>query len=342
MAPIILIFFLAGVIGYKFKKQDEETRQKLQLEKDRERVKAEKEAESAQKEQKELEEFKQSFDSFIGDRFRFIAIKGDRIYLDKDRYFDNLHSLCYVMDETLSNNRHFLLITPDHKIYPKFLDGFKQDQLKYLQSELEKHKIKRLNMWFFFPGRGEFQPSLNANKLPRGYLMYKTNEQSDWFYFSDAKDNSKWYLTNIDYQPKYVTDYDVNTTIHTEGNMSGRAGSAIVGGLLAGPAGAMVGASMGRKIDTTSTTTNTQMATQREIPSAALLFFKDEKNKEVRLDFMMNNSQVLFLKKNFMTNRSEPKKESLIDELRDLKLLVEEGILTEEEFARKKAKILDI
>lgn len=84
------------------------------------------------------------------------------------------------------------------------------------------------------------------------------------------------------------------------------------------------------------------MATQREIPSAALLFFKDEKNKEIRLDFIMNNSQVLFLKKNFMVNRSEPNKESLIDELRDLKLLVEEGILTEEEFIKKKAKILDI
>lgn len=42
MAPIILIFYLAGVIGYRFKKQDEETQQKLQLEKDRERIKAEK------------------------------------------------------------------------------------------------------------------------------------------------------------------------------------------------------------------------------------------------------------------------------------------------------------
>lgn len=125
----------------------------------------------------------------------------------------------------------------------------------------------------------------------------------------------------------------------------GRAGSALVGGVLAGPAGAIIGGSRKKKskVDTKSTTTT------KESGSEAIIFLKsveDNSLKEIKAMFTtadMNNAESFFTKDS-IDNRGEHQssEKSAIEQVKELKELLDMGILSQEEFELKKRDLLNL
>lgn len=335
---LLIVIFLV-ILFYTIRKneqlgEEEEERKQAEIAKHKRKI---------EREQKEFEEFKKSFDLVIGNKDKFVAFKGDTITLSNGKTYSNISKLRYVLDNKLhAHTYNFMLITEDNKLHNQYLARWSNEQLNTLKQTMDRLGAKQIATWLKFAPHKEFKSFLNENSYIGGYIIYKLNPQDDYLYFSDAKDNSKWYLTDIDYQPKYFVDYDVQTTVNTSGNIGGRTGSAVVGGIIAGPTGAIVGSSRGKKLNTTSTTHENKVAHEREEAAPALLSLRNENGARIKVELMLFNVQVLALKKNFLSNQKETERPSLSTQLRELKQLVEDGILTEEEFAKKKSQLLGI
>lgn len=78
-----------------------------------------------------------------------------------------------------------------------------------------------------------------------------------------------------------------NITSHTttEGQIKGRSGSALVGGMLAGTAGSVIGGSRGRKTKSQSVTTN------KEADTKAKLVFRNLETSQIKEITILNNSE---------------------------------------------------
>lgn len=93
-------------------------------------------------------------------------------------------------------------------------------------------------------------------------------------------------LLEIEYMPEYQQV--------TNGNVSGKTGSAIVGTAILGSAGGVIGSSGKRKINTTST--------QKEINTFGLLTFLNiATNKKFIVSFVLNKAVYTRLKSDFLT-----------------------------------------
>lgn len=103
-------------------------------------------------------------------------------------------------------------------------------------------------------------------------------------HFSYPNSPDMW-LLKIDYRPQYEQT--------TTGTTSGRTGSAVVGGLLAGNAGATIGGARKRKINATTS--------QQEVDSIGLLTFGVFQTQEyLSIEVMMNQEYYYRLQKEFL------------------------------------------
>lgn len=124
-----------------------------------------------------------------------------------------------------------------------------------------------------------------------GGLVLRSDKSGN-YYFSNSFDEhaDKFILTNYQWNGPL---YDTVSTTRTTGNdkKQGRAGSAIVGGVVAGPVGAVVGASRKKntKVDRTSVTTTTQ----KELDTECILTFINVETSEKVFKTIKCNSSII-------------------------------------------------
>lgn len=149
--------------------------------------------------------------------------------------------------------------------------------------------------------------------------------------FANDPNLNYWRLTNVDFLPKYSTT--TNTT------SKGRSGSAIVGGLIAGPVGAIAGGSRKKYSSSTSET--------KEVLSTAHLSLIDNSGKKTIVNAKINSAIANILSEYFLYENSSKDSDGSLavsdaDELSKFKKLLDEGVVTQEEFDMKKKQILGL
>ena len=176
---------------------------------------------------------------------------------------------------------------------------------------------------------------------------YKTDKKEKLLSISGSKNpNLKWKLTNIEFTPHYVTDYEVTTESKETGHVGGRAGAAAIGGLIGGTTGAVIGSSLGRGINSTTVSHSSNSANEREVPAPALLTLESSNGNIVKIVEQLYEEDVIYLKKYFLVEQEQEKESSqsdmtLVGELKKLKNMMDDGIITQEEFELGKRKILN-
>ncbi|KAF5040753.1 hypothetical protein DSECCO2_530160 [anaerobic digester metagenome] len=152
----------------------------------------------------------------------------------------------------------------------------------------------------------------------------------------------KWlFSTNLFQQWKVMSFDDVEDAwVETvqSGDMkkdtSGYLSRAIIGGVLAGPAGAIIGATTNS--DTTSLNLSNQYILNlrlRGIPEAQSVLMSDRHNAQIVCDALLNDR---------VKQSEKPSNEpTLANKLREFKSLLDEGIIDEEEFQKLKKSLIE-
>lgn len=152
----------------------------------------------------------------------------------------------------------------------------------------------------------------------------------------------KLYLTKVIFNPKY--------NLQTKGSVSGNTGSSILGTALLGTSGGIIGSSGSRRVNTTSK--------QVEVSTNAVLTFIDAINhKTFSIEISANSDIYNKLIKNFQcsqatlnkitnvdninTKNSEENKD-IVSQLKEYKELLDCGILTKDEFDKKKKQLINL
>ncbi len=172
--------------------------------------------------------------------------------------------------------------------------------------------------------------------------------------------NKKWFvqLSRIDSTPYFFNYEDLlEFEVYEDGNSiaKGRAGSALVGGVLFGAVGAVVGGSRSRAIKSTCTTLQVRIRVndisvpeivvpfiKMETPKSSLLYksaFDLAKSFAATLAYIQNGKEVKYVDSAEQQSQS---KGSEADELEKYYSLYEKGIISEEEFNEKKKQLLGL
>ena len=172
---------------------------------------------------------------------------------------------------------------------------------------------------------------------------YKTDKKEKLLSISGSKNpNLKWKLTNIEFTPHYVTDYEVTTESKETGHVGGRAGAAAIGGLIGGTTGDVIGSSLGRGINATTVSHSSNSANEREVPAPALLTLESSNGNIVKIVEQLYEEDVIYLKKYFLIEQENSQDATtLVGELKKLKNMMDDGVITQEEFELGKRKILN-
>lgn len=177
-----------------------------------------------------------------------------------------------------------------------------------------------------------------------GLGIYIRRDINDLFYFSRGVDTEAARFKFVNYiwsGPDIQTRLVTQTTGETK--TKGRAGSAIVGGLIAGPIGAIAGASRSKKGQTNETSISEER--QYENKTLATLHFQNIETKEMKEINILNDSKKDTEIRNFLTgitiNSESSQSMSIPDKIRQYKQLMDEGIISPEEFNQKKNDLLN-
>lgn len=224
----------------------------------------------------------------------------------------------------------------------------KNNELKQLQTELMAMQKVSLSI------TSNYQ-SVHASPLA---TMYQKEDGT--VFFNRHKDDS---FTIIDYSwsgPKYDTvshgTVSTNTQEHTKGKSGKMLAGAVVGGLI-NPVGAVIGTAVGaggkKKKNSHSISNQNTITQQIESPTPGTLKFRNNTTGEI-IGISFSCDSVLDSKiKCFNIQKEAESRHAVVEhiskselnpyeELKKLKELLDMGIISQEEFDRKKEAILNI
>lgn len=206
---------------------------------------------------------------------------------------------------------------------------FIEEQDKLFQINKSEKRIKvKLSSWFKKDGK-TIHIRRDANDL--FYFSWGVNTEAPRFKFIG------YVWSGPDIQTRLVT--------HTTGKTKtkGRAGSAIVGGMIAGKVGAIAGASRSKKGIINETSISEEQQDENKTP--ATLYFQNIETKEMKEINILNDSKKDTEIRNFLVgitiNSDSSQPMSIPDEIRKYKQLMDKGIISPEEFNQKKNDLLN-
>ena len=188
--------------------------------------------------------------------------------------------------------------------------------------------------------------------------VYIRRDKNDLFYFDKGynEEAPRFLFQAYEWAGPNIETKSVTKTTGTT-KQKGRTGRSLVGGVLLGPVGAIAGSSGKRKgtIDTTAVTTNIE----NEKDSKAKLVFKSVETNEITEITIVNNSkknaEILSFFQNVNPNLSNSEsvesstvadinqiEKSATEQLKEFKELLDLGIITQEEFDKKKKDLLNL
>lgn len=205
---------------------------------------------------------------------------------------------------------------------------------KVISNRNEGKKEQKLTVQVKKPFQKQLQPlTIRKDVLGKYYVSNKYDQDAPRFSFERISWNGSTFTQET------ITKGDVKT--------QSRAGSALVGGMIAGPAGAIIGGSRKKKskVDTKSTTTT------KEDGSEAIIYLRNSEDhsiKEIKAIFTtsdMNNAGSFFIKtepSSIIDSPEDVEELDAIEQIKKLKELLDLGILTEVEFEAKKKELLNL
>ena len=276
-------------------------------------------------------------DKLIGNKKSWIAFKGNKLIGSLIEC--SLDNSAYIIGDG-----RIIILSPTPNginIIPSL--GNKEDQeiIEYL----DKLNVPMVQYSFAIHETDDLRDYVTFNTDVE--CAYKTDKKEKLLSISGSKNpNLKWKLTNIEFTPHYVTDYEVTTESKETGHVGGRAGAAAIGGLIGGTTGAVIGSSLGRGINSTTVSHSSNSANEREVPAPALLTLESSNGNIVKIVEQLYEEDVIYLKKYFLVEQEQEKESSqsdmtLVGELKKLKNMMDDGIITQEEFELGKRKILN-
>lgn len=272
-------------------------------------------------------------DKLIGNKKSWIAFKGNKLIGSLIEC--SLDNSAYIIGDG-----RIIILSPTPNginIIPSL--GNKEDQeiIEYL----DKLNVPMVQYSFAIHETDDLRDYVTFNTDVE--CAYKTDKKEKLLSISGSKNpNLKWKLTNIEFTPHYVTDYEVTTESKETGHVGGRAGAAAIGGLIGGTTGAVIGSSLGRGINATTVSHSSNSANEREVPAPALLTLESSNGNIVKIVEQLYEEDVIYLKKYFLIEQENSQDATtLVGELKKLKNMMDDGVITQEEFELGKRKILN-
>ena len=168
-------------------------------------------------------------------------------------------------------------------------------------------------------------------------------------------DVHKWFAAPVDgrnakFEDRHIFAYEeiISFELLEDGSAvySGGLGKAVVGGLLFGTAGAIAGGTSKKATETCTSLQVKIVTTNRDYPSVFINFISSEtKTSSITYTIEMESAQNVLSKLSTICKEMEQKKEqipsfSVADEILKFKNLMDQGIITKEEFEAKKKQLL--
>ena len=226
----------------------------------------------------------------------------------------------------------------------KAFENWQKDDNRLAKKEEKNRKKHELKASFKLINKKEVKAKLKQSLLGSCALRQK---QNNLVYFENDENKREYNLISFEWSgPKIVQRS--NTTTETTGKKKG-IGRAIIGGVIAGPAGAIVGGVTGKSKGTS--TSNTSFY-EEEIATKSILLLEDVENKEhmtLHIKIFSKDAEIIstMLTKTNTTKLNLSKDSTTIvdnpfDEVIKFKELLDLGIITQEEFDDKKRKLLGL
>ena len=172
------------------------------------------------------------------------------------------------------------------------------------------------------------------------YALFVDHAHKNWFYFDAA--------ANKCIKCIYDDLLDFELFEDSQSVIKGRSGSAAVGGLLFGGIGALVGASGSKKIKEYCSSMYINIVTNDlKLPNMKIVIIKNQTNRNSYeyKNALNKANEFIGVLKFILANKTNIESQTVVDNdnverLRNYKQLLDEGVITEEEFEKKKKEIL--
>lgn len=190
----------------------------------------------------------------------------------------------------------------------------------------------------------------NQSDFPRQGVLSMIKRADGSYYFTDLNnklDRSKKYKLLHFYWNGYIGQEFIAKPEKTVTKTKGGVTRALVGGAVAGPVGAVVGASTA----TTKSKTSPAVTSTGKSPRNAFIIVQDEETGEVgkiehRLvssaKFITQFEEAFGVTSEFELEETDQISNDNLDNLSKLKTLLDQGVLTQDEFDAKKKQILGL